>query len=94
MMDIKSYISSGIIETYVMGICTPEEKAGMEMLRSQYPELNKAIAEFENELEKNLLAHPTEPGEKTDERILQTLKSLEAPLPRIPSAGNKKEKRR
>lgn len=93
MMDIKSYISSGIIETYVMGICTPEEKAGMEMLRSQYPELNKAIAEFENELEKNLLAHPTEPGEKTDERILQTLKSLEAPLPRIPSAGNTNVKR-
>lgn len=88
MMDIKSYISSGIIETYVMGICTPEEKAGMEMLRKQYPELNKAIAGFENELEKNLLAHPTEPGEKIDERILQTLKSLEAPLPRIPSAGN------
>jgi anti-sigma-K factor RskA len=92
-MDIKSYISSGIIEMYVIGICTPEEKAEIEMLRKEYPELSNAIAEFEDKLEKNLLTHSTEPGEKADRRILQTLKSLEAPMPAVSSTSNGNVKR-
>ena len=55
-MDINNYISSGIIETYVMGLCTAEEKNEMELLRHQYPQLNAAVIQFEIELENNFLA--------------------------------------
>ncbi len=79
-MDIKEYISSGIIESYVMGLCTHEEKNEMELLRRQYPELNKAVLQFETILENNLLRNTTDPGDATDERILQALQALQPPV--------------
>ena len=51
-MDIQQYISSGIIETYVMGLCSPAEESELEQLRQNYPELDKAIIAYEDELEK------------------------------------------
>jgi len=87
-MDINEYISSGIIEMYVMGICSPEEKTELELLRSQYPELDKAIVQFEKDLENNLLLQGTEPGTATDEKILQTLRTLQPPAPVISIASH------
>jgi Anti-sigma-K factor rskA len=55
-MDIQAYISSGIIEQYVLGVCTPEEAASLEQMRIQYPEIQDAILEFEQQLEKDLQA--------------------------------------
>jgi hypothetical protein len=79
-MDIKNYIASGIIEMYVMGLCSTEERDEIELLRIQYPELNIAILQFEKDLEHNLLLTGTEePGNATDEKILGTLQSLRSP---------------
>jgi hypothetical protein len=79
-MDIKNYIASGIVEMYVMGLCSTEEKDEIELLRIQYPELNIAILQFEKDLEHNLLLTGTEePGNVTDEKILGTLQSLQSP---------------
>ncbi|WP_462249097.1 anti-sigma factor domain-containing protein [Ferruginibacter sp.] len=79
-MDINNYIASGVIEIYVMGICSPEEKAEMELLRLKYPELNKAVLQFETAFENNLLKNATAPGSIADERILQSLKALQTPV--------------
>ena len=79
-MDIKSYISSGIIETYVMGLCTPEEKKELESFRQQYPQLNEAILNFETELEKNLVRDATQTGIEMDNQILKALSSLSTPV--------------
>lgn len=83
MMDINEYISSGIIEMYVMGLCSPEEKTELELLRSQHPVLDTAIVQFEKDFENNLLLQGTEPGITTDEKILQSLQTLQAPAPVI-----------
>ena len=53
-MDIQKYISSGIIESYVMGLCNEAEEKELETLRTQYPELNSAILSFESEMGKQL----------------------------------------
>jgi hypothetical protein len=79
-MDINNYISSGIIEMYVMGLCSPEEMAELELLRIKYPELHKAVLQFETEFENNAIKNATETGIKTDDRILQTLQSLQTPV--------------
>lgn len=50
-MDIKEYISSGIIELYVMGLCSPEEEKELEALRPQYKELHEAILQYEKDME-------------------------------------------
>ena len=78
-MDINNYISSGIIEMYVMGLCSSEEKIEMENLRGQYPQLNDAILDYENHFEKNLMNNAILPGIETDHTILQSLKFLPAP---------------
>jgi anti-sigma-K factor RskA len=79
-MDIKNYISSGIIELYVMGLCSPEEERELEALRREYPELHKAIISYEEELEANMLKNSTHPPKEVDEKILRTLQSLQAPV--------------
>ena len=79
-MDIKNYISSGIIEAYVMGLCSPEEKQEMESLRLQYPELNEAVSAYETTLENNLLKNATMPGAELDKKILESLRSLQVPV--------------
>lgn len=53
-MNIQEYISSGIIESYVLGFATPEERAEFERLAGQYPELREARDAFEISLESNM----------------------------------------
>jgi hypothetical protein len=84
-MDINNYISSGIIEMYVMDLCTPEEKREVEELRKQYPALNEAILQFETSLEKNLIAHANLPGDEADKKILDSLRSLQTKSAAVPA---------
>ena len=79
-MDISSYISSGIIELYVMGMCSPEEEKELELLRHQHPALNDAIIRYETELEDNMQKNSTLPSADVDQRILQSFNSLQAPV--------------
>jgi len=88
-MDINEYISSGIIEMYVMGLCSPEEKAELELLRPQHPQLDATIAQFEKSFENNLLQTATaQPDAATDEKIMQALQNLQAPAPVINIISN------
>lgn len=89
-MNIKEYITSGIIEQYVSGLCSKEEEQELETLRRQYPELHTAIEQYEAELEINMLRHVTLPSVQTDEKILATLDKLGTPvLPLRPVINNK-----
>jgi anti-sigma-K factor RskA len=89
-MDIKQYISSGIIETYVMGLCNAAEEKELEQLRSLHPELDKAIIACEEEMEKNMLQQSTLPDEATDKRIIGTLNAMKKPAPVIQMAARKR----
>ena len=72
-MNIKEYISSGIIESYVLGLASPEERAEFESLCLQYRELIEARNEFEILLEKELTAGTIVPGEVTRKNILEAI---------------------
>lgn len=61
MADIKSYIDSGAIESYVLGLSTPEEIAETEQLKRQYPEVASAIQTFEAALEQQAMANAVPP---------------------------------
>lgn len=67
-MNIKEYIQSGIIESYVLGLADAEEIAGLEQLRMQHPEVEEAIQAFEKEMEAAAMSHavPVEASVKTD----------------------------
>ncbi len=90
-MNIKEYISSGIIELYVLGICSPEEEKEFESLLHQYPELDAAVQEYETQLENEMQQQATLPSAEIDEKILKTFDSLNTPIVALPV--NKENKR-
>ena len=51
-MDVQAYILSGIVESYVLGLASPEEMAEFEQMASQHPEVLQARIAFELALEK------------------------------------------
>jgi anti-sigma-K factor RskA len=82
-LNIENYISSGIIEQYVMGLCSAEEKNELELLRQKDAVLDKVIINFEIELENKMMRNAFLPGVNTDDKILQALQSLGTPVPVI-----------
>lgn len=60
-MNIKEYILSGIVESYVLGLASEEERMEFEKLCSQYPELIAARNSFELSLEKQAFENTPEP---------------------------------
>jgi anti-sigma-K factor RskA len=79
-LNIENYISSGIIEQYVMGLCTSEEKNELELLRQKDTLLNKAIINFEIEFEQRMMRNAFLPGVQTDDEILASLQALGTPV--------------
>ncbi len=79
-MNIENYISSGIIEQYVMGLCTDEEKNELELLRKSDASLDKAIINFEIEFEQRMMRNAFLPGVQTDDKILESLQALGTPV--------------
>jgi len=63
-LNIQQYIASGIIESYVLGLATPEEASHLERLLPFYPELQAALSDFGFQLELFAIQHeePPPPG--------------------------------
>lgn len=61
MIDVEKYISEGIVESYALGIANEQETREFEKLLPLYPELRKALFNFENMLEKNAVANAVSP---------------------------------
>jgi anti-sigma-K factor RskA len=69
-VNIQEYISSGIIESYVLGLASPEERAEFERMCLQYPELVAARTEFELTLEKKLLREASDAPHDVKEKLM------------------------
>jgi anti-sigma-K factor RskA len=90
-MSDQDPISSGLIEQYVLGLCTPEEKAELDQQRLQDPALHQAILDAEAQLEASFLRNAVQPSMATDKRILASLEALQpaqAIVRPIHAAGN------
>ena len=73
-MEIKAYIESGAIESYVLGLASNEENAEIIRLRTIYPEINQAIDSFASDLELQITSSSVPPPAYIKNRIFQTLK--------------------
>lgn len=72
-MNIKEYISSGVIEAYVLGIATDDEVREIEQLKTQYPELLIAIQEQEALLGQYAQAHAIAPPPQLKQNIWKAI---------------------
>lgn len=75
-MDLQSFIQSGILEAYVLGQCSAEERALVERTAAEHPSVQAELAAIEQALEEYALAHATPPPPGLKERILDTIDQL------------------
>lgn len=72
-MDIKAYIDSGAIESYVLGLADPNEILEIEQLQEQYPEIKQAIEDFAVSLEEQALKNAVVPPAEIKQQIFASI---------------------
>ncbi|MBB3969741.1 anti-sigma factor [Mucilaginibacter phyllosphaerae] len=73
MKDVKAYIESGILELYVLGDISAEEKAHVEEMAANYAEVRAEITEIERSMEFYAEEHAVEPSEQLRTKVLNSL---------------------
>jgi anti-sigma-K factor RskA len=72
-MNVQEYISGGIVESYVLGLASDEERREFEQMCNKYPEVLAARTAFELALEKqameNAIAPPAGLKDKIAEKV-------------------------
>jgi len=87
-VDIKAYIQSGIIESYVLGLTSAEESAEVESLQLQFPEVWEAISEFSQLLENKAFENAITPPENVKAKIMAAIKDEKSQAPVITLASD------
>jgi len=72
-LNIQQYISSGIIESYLLGLVSEEESAELESMCRIYPELDVEIKYCQQRMERMMYDEPARPPAELKGRILQLI---------------------
>jgi anti-sigma-K factor RskA len=72
-VNVKEYIKSGVVESYVLGIATDAERTEFEQRCAEYPEIAEARDAFERALEARLIQDAVQPPAGLKEKILNTI---------------------
>ncbi len=73
-MNVPEYISSGIIESYVLGLASSEERKEFEQICAQYPEVLDARTAFELSLELQARENALEPPVSIKEKLMISIR--------------------
>jgi len=71
--ELKAYIESGILELYVLGDVTPQEKAEVEAMAAKHPSIKAELEEIGKSLELYAEANEVEPADALRDRVLNSL---------------------
>jgi anti-sigma-K factor RskA len=71
--DIKAYIESGVLELYVLGDLSAEDRAGVEAMALKHPEVKAELNEIEKSMHLYADVHNIEPTDELKNRILNSL---------------------
>jgi len=72
-MDINNYISSGILERFVLGDCSPQEEKEVLQMRNQHPEINAEIELIEDTFFNIDKAFAVKPSDNAKEKLMNSL---------------------
>jgi anti-sigma-K factor RskA len=72
-VNVQEYILSGIVESYVLGIASPEDSAEFERMCAAHSEVRAARNAFELALEETLLMQRLEPPRELKSRIFSEI---------------------
>lgn len=74
-MNIQEYIESGIIELYVTNALTEAERAEVEVMARQYPEIQSEIEDVQSVMQLYAQAHAITPSADLKDKILEKIKA-------------------
>jgi len=83
-VNIKEYISSGVVESYVLGLLTAQERFEFEKYCDAYPQLKEARTAFELALEKQAMENPIAPPVHLKQKIAAKIFDENKTTPVIP----------
>jgi anti-sigma-K factor RskA len=72
-VDTKAYISSGIIESYVLGLSSAEEAAELELLCKQYEDIRNAVDEFAAMMETQAFNNAVTPPRMVKDKVMHAI---------------------
>ncbi|HEY5391880.1 MAG TPA: anti-sigma factor [Hanamia sp.] len=72
-MNIEEFISSGLLELYAMGICSPGETKTVEDFLVEYPEARAELSNIEISLEKYAQANSIQPASSVKEKVFNEI---------------------
>lgn len=84
-MNIQEYISSGILEAYVLGELSQEETLEVERLASEHQEIRDEISQIEMTLEAVAFETAIQPAADIKERILKQVEEQQQPEQKVVS---------
>jgi anti-sigma-K factor RskA len=76
-VNLKEYIASGIIESYVMGLASETERAEFEQMCARHPELVAERRKFEESLEAYASEQAVRPPKEVKAKILKAIITME-----------------
>lgn len=74
-MNVREYIVSGIVESYVLGLATKDEMAEFERMCDSHPEVRAARDAFEKQLEHNAMQHTIAPPAHLQSKISSAIEA-------------------
>jgi len=74
-VNVKEYISSGIVESYVLGLATEREAAEFEKNCAAYPEVLEARIAFEKQLEDQAMQNTIAPASALKNKIWNAIQN-------------------
>jgi anti-sigma-K factor RskA len=87
-MDLQSFIQSGLLEAYVLGQCSAEERAQVERMASEHALVRAELSSIEASLEGYAAAHAVQPPDWMKSRILERIdqETVTNSVPEAPKA--------
>lgn len=74
-MDVQRYISSGIIESYVVGLLPPQEAREVEHAIGLYPEVKAAVEACRQDMERYIQLHAITPPKGIRKRLMEVIEN-------------------
>lgn len=89
MENLKSYLESGILEQYVLGDLSIEERLEVEKNALKYPEIKAELIEIESALLSYAISNAIEPSTALRNKVLNSLEKSEAEIRPLYPASSK-----
>lgn len=88
-MDLQSFIQSGLLEAYAGGQCSAAERAEVERMAAEYPEVRAELDKIEAALEKFAQTQAVQPPAHLRDKILEKIGNQAIPQDPAPRTSGK-----